>query len=414
IKSGAKYRTVPNISDLVDGIVKVKELREVRLEDLLKRDEVQIDKKKVGSYITGKTVLVTGAGGSIGSELCRQVAKLCPKKLVLFEKAENPLFYIDNELGQFTEKFDKIPIIGDICDRKRVREVFNKYQPDIIFHAAAHKHVPLMENNSMEAIKNNVFGTKIISEEAINFHVDRFIMLSTDKAVNPTSLMGVSKKIAEMYVEAVARVNGTKFMAVRFGNVLGSEGSVVPTFKKQIERGGPVEITHPEIKRYFMTIPEAAGLVLEAGYRGRGGEIFILEMGQQIKIYDLAKDVIRLSGKIIGKDIEIVYTGLRPGEKMYEELFTDDEVLINTSHDKIMVLEPNNETTENMFNNIKEMEAIVSSGNMISLLEKIKEMVPTYTPGDALQKMIRKHNIQNKLDSLHSEPVADNVINISP
>jgi len=269
IKSGAKYRTLPNISDVVNGTVKVKELREVKLEDLLKRDETSLDKQRLNSYIAGKSVLITGAGGSIGSELCRQVARFAPKELVLFEKSENALFYIDMELGLFFRDLKKVPVIGDVCDRKRVREVLSGHRPDIIFHAAAHKHVPLMEINSMEAIKNNVFGTKVLAEEAIEAGVARFIMLSTDKAVDPINLMGVSKRIAEMFMTTLARKNETRFTTVRFGNVLGSEGSVIPTFQKQIERGGPITVTHPDIKRYFMTIPEAAGLVLEAGFMGK-------------------------------------------------------------------------------------------------------------------------------------------------
>ncbi|MFH1847760.1 MAG: nucleoside-diphosphate sugar epimerase/dehydratase, partial [Candidatus Omnitrophota bacterium] len=338
IKSGVKYRTVPNMSDLVDGTVKVKELREVRLEDLIGRDEMLLDRQKITEYIKGKVVLITGAGGSIGSELCRQVARLGPDKLILFEKAENPLFYIDMELGQFFKGLKKVPVVGDICDRARVEDVFSERKPHIVFHAAAHKHVPLMETNGMEAIKNNVFGTKILAEVADKCGIEKFIMLSTDKAVAPTSLMGVSKRAAELYITSLADKSATKFMAVRFGNVLGSEGSVVPAFKKMIEKGGPITITHPDITRYFMTIPEAAALVMEAGLMGQGGEIFILEMGKQIKILDLAHDMIRLSGLEPDKDIKIVFTGLRPGEKMYEALVAEDEKLLKTPQEKIMIV----------------------------------------------------------------------------
>jgi FlaA1/EpsC-like NDP-sugar epimerase len=384
IKSRASYKTIPKISELVDGSIKVSKLREVKLEDLLRREEVVIDTEKIGNYIKGKRVLITGACGSIGSELSRQVAKFDPQELILFEKSENSLFYFDMELSQSYNGLNKFPIIGDICDRQRVREVFAKHRPHIIFHAAAHKHVPLMEINAFEAIKNNVFGTKVLAEEAINFCVERFVMLSTDKAVNPTSFMGVSKRIAEMLITALADKNGTKFMAVRFGNVLGSEGSVIPTFKRQIERGGPVTITHPETKRYFMTIPEAAGLVIEAGFMGQGGEVFILEMGSQVKILDLARDLIRLSGLEPGKDIEIVFTGLRPGEKLYESLFENDEILMKTQHEKIMAVMRTGTNGRNIFQDLDDLQKIVQIQSYDSLLQKIKEIVPAYKQNPAI------------------------------
>ena len=390
IKSGAKYRTTPSISDLVDGTVKVEELREVKLEDLLKRDEMFLNREKIESYIRGKRVLITGAGGSIGSELARQVARLSPRKLILFEKSENVLFYIDMELGSFFPVLQKIAVVGDICDAKRVKEVFTEFKPQIIFHAAAHKHVPLMETNSMEAIKNNIFGTKVIMEEAINCGTERFIMLSTDKAVEPTSLMGISKKISEMFVAALAKRHKTKFMAVRFGNVLGSEGSVILTFKKQIEKGGPVTVTHPDIKRYFMTIVEAAGLVMEAGSMGHGGEIFILEMGKQVKIVDLARDMIKLSGLKPDRDIEIKFTGLRPGEKMYEALIADNEAIFATDNKKIMVLEAPKENPRNIFKDIKTLEKIVVEGSMNMLIEKLKEIVPDYRPSQQILGVLQK------------------------
>ncbi|MFH1415708.1 MAG: polysaccharide biosynthesis protein [Elusimicrobiota bacterium] len=380
IKSGAKYRTVPNLSAVVDGTIKVRELREVRIEDLLNRDEVVIDAEKARSYIKGKKVLITGAGGSIGSELCRQVARLHPDELILFEKSENPLFHIDMELGQSFIDLKKVPVIGDMCDRKRVAEIYKKHKPDIVFHAAAHKHVPLMESNPMEAIKNNVFGTKIMAEEAVRSGVERFIMLSTDKAVAPTSVMGVSKKIAETYVIAMAGINGTKFMVVRFGNVMGSQGSVIPTFKKQIENGGPVTVTDPEIKRYFMTIPEASGLVIEAGFMGDGGEIFVLEMGKQEKIIDIARDLIRLSGKEPGSDIKIRITGLRPGEKMHEALIGDDEKITETEHEKIFKVEPGKTSIRNIYRDFRELKRTIEEENSNSFFNKLLLMVPSYTP----------------------------------
>jgi FlaA1/EpsC-like NDP-sugar epimerase/CheY-like chemotaxis protein len=380
IKSGAKYRTVPNMSDLVDGTVKVKELREVRLEDLLKRDEILLDRQRMAGYITGKAILITGAGGSIGSELCRQVARFAPLKLILFEKSENSLFYIDMELEQLFKDLKKVPVVGDICDRKRVKEVLLEHKPQIIFHAAAHKHVPLMELNPLEAVKNNIFGTKILAEEAIKYEVDRFIMLSTDKVVSPTSVMGVTKRITEIYLQSLCCVDRTKFMAVRFGNVLGSEGSVIPTFRRQIEKGGPVTVTHPDIKRYFMTIPEAAVLVLEAGFMGEGGEIFILEMGRQIKILDLAHEMIRLSGLIPEKDIKIIFSGLRPGEKLHEALITEDESLRKTAHEKITVVEEGKRYQGDIFADLDELRRIVETSDIVLLVKKLKEIVPRYKP----------------------------------
>ena len=380
IMSGASYRTLPNISNVMNGTVNLRELREVSLQDLLKRDEVRLDTTKIGGYMRGKRVLITGAGGSIGSELARQVARSGPEELILFEKSENALFYIEMELAAAFEALKRVPLVGDICDRARVEEVFDRYRPQIIFHAAAHKHVPLMEINSMEAIKNNVLGTQVVAEASLFFGVERFIMLSTDKAVDPTSMMGASKRVAEMYIAAMEKRNGTKFMAVRFGNVMGSEGSVIPIFKKQIERGGPVTVTHPEIKRYFMTIPEAAGLVLEACFMGQGGEVFILEMGRPVKILSMAHDLIRLSGKEVGKDIEIAFTGLRPGEKMHEALVGIREKFIKSPHEKILIIEKEEGPCRNVTEDIGTLKKEVARRNMSGIIGKLKEMVPTYQP----------------------------------
>jgi FlaA1/EpsC-like NDP-sugar epimerase/CheY-like chemotaxis protein len=397
IQSGVKYRTVPNISNVVDGTVKVKQLREVRLEDLLGRDEIALSKEKVDTYIRGKVVLVTGAGGSIGSEICRQLTRLSPDKLILFEKSENALFYIDMELRQPFSRLDRAAVVGDICDRNRVREIFNIYKPQIIFHTAAYKHVPLMELNCIEAVKNNIFGTKVLAEEAIESGVQTFIMLSTDKVVEPRSVMGVTKRVAELYISAMPKENHTKFMSVRFGNVLGSEGSVVPTFKKQIERGGPITVTHPEIKRYFMTIPEATGLVIEVGSIGEGGEVFILEMGRQIKIIDLARDLIRLSGLEPDKDIKIEFTGLRPGEKIFEALIADNEMLGKTSNEKILILQTNRQDKSNISRNILELEEIVKNGDVTALLNKLKQIVPDYIP-DRLTSRIPRVVVPRRKD----------------
>ncbi|MFC1576412.1 polysaccharide biosynthesis protein [Candidatus Omnitrophota bacterium] len=395
IKSGARYRTVPKVSDLPDGTVKIKQLREIKLEDLLERDEALLDKDAIERYIRGKNVLITGAGGSIGSELARQVAGFGPRTLVLFEKAENPLFYINMELDRMPFKIKKHAIIGDICDRERVKEVFKKYKPDIIFHAAAHKHVPLMEENSTEAVKNNIFGTKVLAEESVSAGVEKFIMLSTDKAVDPVNVMGASKRMTETLMTTLGKTANTQFIAVRFGNVLGSEGSVIPTFKKQIEKGGPITVTHPEIKRYFMTIPEAAGLVMQAGLMGRGGEIFILEMGTQIKVVDIAVDLIRLAGLEPHKDIKIVLTGLRQGEKMHESLTSNSERLVKTYHNKINVVESNEPNPRNIFEDIKTLEGIINKGSLKMLVAKLEEMVYNYRPSqDLLTSIYEEHGPQ--------------------
>ncbi|MFH1678711.1 MAG: polysaccharide biosynthesis protein [Candidatus Omnitrophota bacterium] len=396
VKSGAKYRTVPNLANLVDGTVKVTQLREVRLEDLLGRQEVVLNREQLGIYFKGKVVLVTGAGGSIGSEICRQAARLSPDKLILFEKSENALFYIDMELGRPFNALNKVPVIGDICDRARVKEVFSEHRPQIIFHAAAYKHVPLMELNCFEAVNNNIFGTKILAEEAVKFGVQAFVMLSTDKVVEPKSVMGVSKKIAELYIAQLAKKNNTKFMAVRFGNVLGSEGSVIPVFKKQIEKGGPVTVTHPDIKRYFMTIPEAAGLVIEAGSMGAGGEVFVLEMGRQIKIVDLARDLIRLSGLEPDKEVKIEFTGLRPGEKMFEALIEDNEEINNTGNEKIMVLQSNGKNKRNISEGINSLSEIIKRRDLRMLINKLREIVPNYLPDKTLTGLTRMVTVKRK------------------
>ncbi len=398
IKSGAKYRTVPSISDVVNGRVKVKELREVSLEDLLGREELQLDRKKIESYIKGKKVLITGAEGSIGSELSRQIARLSPEKLILFGKTENSMFYLDMELRQSCGEIDRVAVIGDILDRRRVAEVIAEHAPHIIFHAAAYKHVPLMEINPYEAIKTNVFGTKVLAEEACRFGVEKFIMLSSDKAVDPVSFMGVSKRIAEIYIAEIAKNNKTKFMAVRFGNVLGSAGSVIQIFKRQIEKGGPVTVTHPEIKRYFMTIPEAVGLVLESGFMGKGGEIFILDMGRQIKIIDLARDLVRLSGLEPDRDIPIVFTGLRPGEKMYETVASVEEQLIKTMHKKIFLVDSQKLSRNTaIVENLKALEALIDQGDIRVLVAKLKEMVPNYHPSPQALLACAKNNREEKM-----------------
>lgn len=325
-KTKIKPQILPMIEDILLGKLSVNSFREIQVEDLLGREPVELDMESISESITGKTVLVTGAGGSIGSEICRQISKFTPQRLVLVGHGENSIYLIDMELRkQYGNEIDIVPVIGDIQDRTRMFSVMEQFRPDVVYHAAAHKHVPLMEYNPVEAVKNNVLGTKNVAEAADTFGVDTFVLVSSDKAVNPTNVMGSTKRIAEMVVQNLAKVSKTKFVAVRFGNVLGSRGSVIPLFKKQIQAGGPVTVTHPEMTRYFMTIPEASRLVIQAGTLARGGEIFVLDMGEPVKIVDLAKNVIKLSGYSV-EEIGIEFTGIRPGEKMYEELLGEDEV----------------------------------------------------------------------------------------
>ena len=326
VDTGIRTQTIPRIEDLMTGKVSVTDMQDVKIEDLLGRDEVQLDLKAIADKLTGKTILVTGAGGSIGSEICRQVSEFRPKRLILLGHGESSIYTIDMELRQKVSKETEIiPIIADVKDRTRIFDIFSEYKPDVIYHAAAHKHVPLMEANPMEAVKNNIFGTKNVAEGADLFGVPYFVMISTDKAVNPPNVMGATKRFAEMIVQNLAKESKTKFAAVRFGNVLGSRGSVVPLFKQQIAKGGPVTVTDPEMTRYFMTIPEASRLVIQAGTLAAGGEVFVLDMGEPVKIVDLAKNLIKLSG-YREDEIGIEYAGIRPGEKLFEELLNEDEI----------------------------------------------------------------------------------------
>jgi FlaA1/EpsC-like NDP-sugar epimerase len=325
-KTKVKTQIMPMIEDIMLGKVAVNQFRDVEVEDLLGREPVELDIDGISEYITGKTVLVTGAGGSIGSEICRQICRFSPRKLVLVGHGENSIYLIDMELRNSSlPSVEVIPVIGDIQDRSRMFDVMEEHRPDVVYHAAAHKHVPLMEYNPRESVKNNVFGTKNVAEAADTFGVDTFVLISSDKAVNPTNVMGSTKRIAEMVIQQLSKVSKTKFVAVRFGNVLGSRGSVIPLFKKQILAGGPVTVTHPDMTRYFMTIPEASRLVIQAGSLARGGEIFVLDMGEPVKIVDLAVNLIKLSGYSV-EEIGINYSGIRPGEKMYEELLGENEV----------------------------------------------------------------------------------------
>lgn len=326
LSTGIRTQTIPRIEDLMTGKVSVTDMQDVKIEDLLGRDEVQLDLKAIADKLTNKTILVTGAGGSIGSEICRQVSAFHPKKLILLGHGESSIYTIDMELRQkVAQNIEVLPIIADVKDRNRIFDIISEHQPDVIYHAAAHKHVPLMEAHPMEAVKNNIFGTKNVAEAADMFGIPHFVLVSTDKAVNPPNVMGATKRFAEMIVQNLAKNSTTKFAAVRFGNVLGSRGSVVPLFKQQIAKGGPVTVTDPEMTRYFMTIPEASKLVIQAGTLANGGEVFVLDMGEPVKIVDLAKNLIKLSGYHVD-EIRIQYSGIRPGEKLFEELLNENEI----------------------------------------------------------------------------------------
>jgi len=376
-QAGCKLTILPGVYEIIEGNVSVSQLRPVAIEDLLGRDPVKLDTTAVQAYIKDKSVLVTGAGGSIGSEICRQVAKLHPHKIILLGKGENSIYEINNELNLLYPDIDKVPVIADVRDRERIQGIMDQFKPQVVFHAAAHKHVPLMEYQPMEAIRNNVWGTKVVSEEAAAHNVETFVMISTDKAVNPTSVMGCTKRVAEMFVQSMNGEAKTRFVVVRFGNVLGSRGSVIPLFKKQIARGGPLTVTDPEMKRYFMTIPEASQLVLQAGSMAKGGEVFVLDMGDPVKIVDLAKDLITLSGLKVDKDIEIKFTGLRPGEKLFEELLSAEDGTDVTNHEKIFTARIKHINKSDMDNYIQKLLEKVKANDVVKTLQ---EVVPTYTP----------------------------------
>ncbi|MGV8983413.1 polysaccharide biosynthesis protein [Clostridium sp.] len=377
-KTNCKIEIIPGMYEIINGKVSLSQIRKVDIEDLLGRKAVQLDMKGIASYIHDKTILVTGGGGSIGSELCRQIIKFEPKQLIIFDIYENNAYDLQMELQYKYPKLDLKVLIGSVRDIKRLEHVFKKYSPNVVFHAAAHKHVPLMEVSPMEAIKNNVFGTFNVAQCAHKFNVERFVMISTDKAVNPTSVMGATKRMCEMIIQSMDKISETHFVAVRFGNVLGSNGSVIPLFKNQIAHGGPVTLTNKYITRFFMTIPEAAQLVLQSGAFARGGEIFVLDMGQPVKIYDLAWDLIKLSGFEPNKDIKIEITGLRPGEKLYEELMMSEEGLTNTKHEKIFVGRPTFTDLDVLKVRMEELKEIIDRDDVEGVIEKIGDIVPTY------------------------------------
>ena len=370
---------LPGVYQLVNGEVKASKLRPVKIEDLLGRDEVHINLNEIMDYVSGKVIMVTGGGGSIGSELCRQIAEHRPKQLIIFDIYENNAYDIQQELVRKHPELDLVVLIGSVRDENRIDSIFEQYHPEIIYHAAAHKHVPLMEDSPNEAIKNNVLGTYNMVRMADKWNVKRFIQISTDKAVNPTNIMGASKRICEMIIQTYNKESNTEYVAVRFGNVLGSNGSVIPLFKKQIAEGGPVTVTHPEIIRYFMTIPEAVSLVLQAGAYAKGGEIFVLDMGDPVKILDLAKNMIRLSGYKVDQDIKIEFTGLRPGEKLFEELLMDEEGMTDTPNKLIHIGHPIDVDEVKLFHALRVLEQAAQSetDDMRLIVESI---VPTYHP----------------------------------
>jgi FlaA1/EpsC-like NDP-sugar epimerase len=390
---GVVVKALPPVDKWVEGEFAMNQIHNVKIEDLLGREVIQMNNKRIGEEISGKVILVTGAAGSIGSEIVRQLIAYFPAKLVLVDQAESALYDLEYELaGKVPTNVQLIVNVADVSDTRRISKIFKNHRPDIIFHAAAYKHVPLMENNPYEAIKTNVIGTRILAELAAEVGVDKFVMVSTDKAVNPTNVMGATKRLAEMYTQSMNQLEGvkTKFIATRFGNVLGSNGSVIPLFKKQIERGGPVTVTHPEITRYFMTIPEACELVLEAATMGQGGEVFVFDMGESVKIIDLAKKMITLSGLRVDKDIEIRYTGLRPGEKLYEELLNNDENTLPTHHPKILIAEVNTPSYAYMEVATNDLNHLLSSGTNNSIVAKIKEIIPEYKSNNSVFETLDK------------------------
>ncbi|MDI6736184.1 MAG: nucleoside-diphosphate sugar epimerase/dehydratase [bacterium] len=382
--SGVRCKAIPSLSELIRGQVSIKELRDINPDDLLRRAPVTLNLEEISAYLDKKCILVTGAAGSIGSELCREILNFNPERLIMFDHNENDLFFLENELKGEKEGRDNSfaleVCIGDIKDRQKVNWVMERFAPKVIFHAAAHKHVPMMELNPEEAIKNNIGGTKILAELAIRYKVEKFIYISTDKAVNPISVMGASKRVGEMLIQNVNGDGQTQFISVRFGNVLGSAGSVIPLFRKQIEEGGPLTVTHPEATRYFMTAPEAVSLVIQAGAMGKGGEVFVLDMGEPVKITDLAKDLIMLSGLELNKDIEIKFIGLRPGEKLHEELLTMGETTSATYHKQIFIAKPDLLDPRILEEKINNLVLTSEQGDREGIIQQLKEFVPDYNP----------------------------------
>ncbi len=384
---GLCSRTLPDLADIIEGRVSVRNLRDVKYEDLLRREPVKLEAAEIRQYVQGKTVLVTGAGGSIGSELCRQLSRCDPAELILLDAGESNLYGIQMELQHELNFRQYRCVLSRVQNRRLLDQVFHRYRPRLIFHAAAYKHVPLLEENPWEAITNNVLGSQVVMELALKYRAERFVLVSTDKAVRPTSVMGASKRLTELILQSMPKT-GVRFMAVRFGNVIGSSGSVLPLFRRQLEKGGPITVTHPEVTRYFMTIPEAAHLILQAGGLGRGGEIFLLEMGTPVKITRMAEELVRLSGKEPGRDVNIVFTGLRPGEKLYEELITPEEDIIPTPHDQILMLRTNGRNGKRsrrqfsqwLETHLQDLYRLARAHDAGAIRRKLQEIIPEYVP----------------------------------
>jgi len=388
LNHNTKVLNVPPVSNWINGELSFRQIKKIQIEELLERETIQLDKENLQQQLSDKVILVTGAAGSIGSEIVRQVLRFKPKKIILLDQAESPLYEMEMELFDKYKKQSYEIVMGDIRNKERMENVFNTFHPQIVFHAAAYKHVPMMENNPSESIFTNVSGTKNLADLSDQYKVEKFVMVSTDKAVNPTNVMGASKRIAEIYTQSLSKKSNTKFITTRFGNVLGSNGSVIPRFRQQIENGGPITITHPDITRFFMTIPEACQLVLEAGAMGNGGEIFIFDMGESVKIVDLAKKMIKLSGLTLDKDISITYTGLRPGEKLYEELLADHENTIPTHHKQIMIAKVKEYDFESIAASIGQLIELFSKQNNQSIVKKMKELVPEFKSNNSIYEQL--------------------------
>ncbi len=399
VQKDIKVLSIPKSTDWINGELSYNQLKRINVEDLLERPPIQLDSKHIGAQVYNKTVMVTGAAGSIGSEIVRQLTHYAPKLIILLDHAESPLYDMELELKEELKFSNYKVIILSITNKRRVRSVFERFSPDIVYHAAAYKHVPMMENHPREAVYNNINGSRILADLSSEFNVDKFVMVSTDKAVNPTNVMGASKRIAEIYTQSLNKQSKTKFITTRFGNVLGSNGSVIPRFRKQIEHGGPVTVTHPDITRYFMTIPEACQLVLEAGAMGNGGEIFIFDMGQPVKIADLARKMIKLSGLTVGKDIQLDFTGLRPGEKLYEELLNCEENTIPTHHKRIMVAKVREYVFDDVIKHLNKLDQLNRGTDHLAIVGQMKKMVPEF---------LSQNSIFSQLDQKDDEIIIAN------